>query len=273
MGKVNTIKRGGSRFYVSPEDPGIKYPGVTSVCGMLPKGFLTFWAAKLVAEEAVENLPHVLGIAMRDRDAAIDYLKRTPTRTTAKAADLGSDAHDLFERMARGEDVRRVHPDLEPHRTNFAEFLDRFQPEFLSLEHVAWSDSHQYAGSYDAIMRVTVDGTPEVVMADWKTTRSGIHADVALQLSAYRYADKYLDGADGSEITTVRPEEITAAAVFHSRPEAWQFTPVRAEYDVFDMFKRLRKVFEWDRVMSKGVIGTPLHVSSEMTGTARRAAR
>ncbi|MER5886824.1 hypothetical protein ABT160_23620 [Streptomyces sp. NPDC001941] len=270
MAKIATIKRGGSRLYVSPTDPGVKYPGVTSVVGMLPKGFLSFWSAKLVAEEAVVNLPHVLGIAMRDQDAAVDYLKRTPSRFTAKAADLGSDAHDLMERMARGEDVRRTHPDLEPHRQNFAEFLDRYQPEFLSLEQVAWSDTHRYAGSYDWIARIVIDGVPEIVMGDNKTTRSGIHEDVAIQLAAYRFADRYMDGATGEEVTTVKPSDITGAAVFHSRPEGWRFTPVRADEEVFGVFRTLRQVFDWDREMKKTVIGDDLHNTQVVTGTERR---
>lgn len=52
---VQTIKRGGSRFYVHPET-NAKAPGVTSITGNLPKPFLQYWGQKLVAEEAVDNL-------------------------------------------------------------------------------------------------------------------------------------------------------------------------------------------------------------------------
>lgn len=108
---LNTIQRSGSRFYVDP-DTGAKTPGVTSALSMLPKGFLQFWATKTVAESAVDNIGSLMGLAMNDRAGAIDYLKGAPRQVTKQAADIGSDAHDVFERLARGEDVTRVHPDL-----------------------------------------------------------------------------------------------------------------------------------------------------------------
>ena len=52
---VQTIKRGGSRFYVHPQT-NAKVPGVTSITGNLPKPFLQYWGQKLVAEEAVDSL-------------------------------------------------------------------------------------------------------------------------------------------------------------------------------------------------------------------------
>src|SRR5690606_38508722 len=67
--KINTLRRGGARYYVNPET-GDKVPGVTSIVGMLPKEFLKFWAAKSVATAAVDMLGEVVGIALRDRDAA-----------------------------------------------------------------------------------------------------------------------------------------------------------------------------------------------------------
>ncbi|WP_224768997.1 hypothetical protein [Nocardioides ochotonae] len=100
--KINTIKRGGARLYVHPETAD-KVPGVTSILNMLPKDFLRFWAAKVVAETAVDNLGSVVGLALNDRQGAVDYLKRAPQRDTGQAADMGSAVHDLFERLARGE--------------------------------------------------------------------------------------------------------------------------------------------------------------------------
>ncbi|WP_036959367.1 hypothetical protein [Promicromonospora kroppenstedtii] len=75
--KINTIKRGGSRLYVHPESAR-KVPGVTSVLNMLPKGFLKFWASKSVAEYAVNNIGAVVTLAMNDKSAAVDLLKRAP---------------------------------------------------------------------------------------------------------------------------------------------------------------------------------------------------
>jgi hypothetical protein len=268
--KISTIQRGGSRFYVNAETRE-KVPGVTSVLAMLPKPFLTFWAARMTAEAAVDNLAAVASIAERDRDGAIDYLKGAHRRYTKTRADVGSDAHDLFERMIRGEYVpRRVHPDLQPYREGFAEFLDVVRPRLLRAEDVAWSDTHKYAGSFDALLEVEDDdGTPLVVMADWKTSKA-TYPDVALQLSAYANADRLID-PEGNSVPMPR---IDAAAVLHITPDQWAFKPVRLDDEIFGYFLTLRKVFDWDREVSKTVIGKPFATSGSetfVTGTQRRA--
>ncbi|MET9126912.1 hypothetical protein [Streptomyces sp. NPDC004528] len=267
MAGVNTIKRGGSRFYIDPDDGAIKVPGVTSVVGMLPKDFLTFWAAKEAAEAAVTNWDIISQLIKRDEQGAIDYLKGAHRRKTRAASDLGSAAHDYFERLARGETVhdRHVHIDVRQHVRWFREFLDEVQPEFLHLEETVWSDAHQYAGSFDAIAKV--DG--EVVVLDWKTSKA-VYDSVALQLSAYRYADRIIKAADGENVPV---PEMAGGAVLHVRPEGWQFVPVECGPAVFDAFKALRQVFDWEATGKKRVVGKPIARGGETeTGTQRRAA-
>lgn len=275
MSKITTIQRGGSRFYVDPTTHE-KVPGVTSVVGMLPKPFLTFWAAKMTAEAAVDNLTAVAAIAENDRTGAVDYLKGHHRRYTKARADIGSEAHDVFERLMNGEHVGRVHPDIAQHVQHFREFMDAVNPELVSAENVAWSDEHHYAGSYDAILRVWLDddrnptpdrsGTPHLIMTDYKTSKS-TYPDVALQLAAYAHADKIVDPG-GNE--TPMPE-FDGAAVLHVTESEWSFKPVDISRDVFDVFLTLRKVFTWDRETSKTVLGRPLVSGGRMqTGTQRR---
>lgn len=276
MAKVSTITRGGSRFYVDPTTHA-KVPGVTSVVGMLPKPFLTFWAAKMTAEAAVDNLDAVRGIAERDRDGAIDYLKGSHRRYTKARADVGSAAHDVFERIMNGEHVGRVHPDIQAHVRHFSEFMTAVNPELVSAENVAWSDEHVYAGSYDAILRVWLDesgrptpdrsGQPHLVMVDYKTSKS-TYPDVALQLAAYAHADRIVD-PDGNEEPM---PEFDGGAVLHVTESEWSFRPVDISREVFAHFLHLRETFKWDRETSKGVLGKPLVRGGRMqTGTERRA--
>ena len=268
--KVNTIKRGDSRFYVSPET-GEKFPGVTSVIGMLPQSYLRYWSAKMVAEEAVADLGALVSITMRDPAAAIDYLKRAPDRNTRKAADTGTDAHALFERMSKGEKLGRVHPELEPFVRHFDEFLNVAQPEYLFMEETVWSDSHQYAGSFDAF--ATIKG--ERIWIDNKTTRSGIHPEVGIQLSAYRFADSILR-SDGSRTPMPKSD---GAAVLHVRPEGWKLVPVRADERLFDIFLHLREIFRWEKEIKDTVVGQPVfegpgdNPTPATTGPKRRTPR
>ncbi|MER6051032.1 hypothetical protein ABT168_26870 [Streptomyces sp. NPDC001793] len=51
----------------------------------------------------MDNIGSLVGLAMNDQAGAIDYLKGAPRRVTKEAAATGSAAHDVFERLARGE--------------------------------------------------------------------------------------------------------------------------------------------------------------------------
>lgn len=263
--KVKTLKRGGQRFYVDPVTKR-KNPGVTSVLNMLPKPFLMYWAQKVVAEQAVENLGSVVGLALSDPQGAIDYLKRSPQRTTRQAADTGSGAHDLFEQIAKGEPLRRVPAELRPFVDHFREFMEVCEPEFEFLEETVWSDTHGYAGSFDAFGVLTGEGAGELrglrLFFDWKTTRSGVYEEVALQLTGYRRGESLIR-ADGSRVPMPKSD---GAAVLHVRPEGWALYPIVTdpfeiegqEVDPFDYFLALREVFDWDTEIKKHVIGRPL---------------
>ena len=271
--KVKTLSRGGSRFYIDPEN-GRKNPGVTSVLNMLPKGFLKFWAAKEVATFAVENLGSVVGLAMTDQRAAIDLLKGAPNRVTGKAADIGTEAHDYFERLAKGERiVGRIHPDLAPFVEHFREFLAVCEPEFVFMEETVWSDALGVAGSFDALATLKGDGAGplkgKTLFMDWKTTRSGVHEEVALQLAAYRESE-YIVRPDGSRVPMPKTD---GAACLHVRPEGWALYPIEVgdivlgeeTVRVLDYFKALREVFDWDREVKKHVIGKPVAAGGEFS--------
>lgn len=278
MGQVRTIHRSGSRFYVDPETC-VKLPGVTSVISMLPKPFLAFWNAKMVAELAVDSLGFVREMSeTAGREAAVDYLKGAARRYTKARADVGSNVHDMVERMIRGEYVGHVHPDLEGYKANFAEFLEAVNPELVRAEDIAWSETHGYAGSFDAILRIWLDadgkptpdrsGSPHLVVTDWKTSKA-TYPDVALQLSAYARADFIVDSEGNREPMPA----FDGGAVLHLTPDKWEFKPVRIDDDVFSFFLALRRLFEWDKDASKSVLGRAIAKNSGklVTGTQRRA--
>lgn len=279
MPKVRTIYRGGSRFYVHPADREIIHPGVTSVIGMLPKqNFLGPWNGKMAATLAVDSIDFVADMAARDREGAIQYLSGAARRYTKVRADIGSEAHDLFERLIRGEYVGRVRADLEPYVKHFREFLAAVNPEFVRAEDVAWSDTYGYAGSFDVWLYVWLDangiptpdrsGVKHLIMGDWKTSKA-TYPDVALQMSAYENADYVID-ADGNREPMPK---FDGAAVLHITDETWAFKPVDTGPEVFAQFLHLRETFNWDREGSKRVIGKPIakKAGQIVTGTQRRA--
>jgi len=252
--KVATIKRQGSRLYVHPSSDE-KVPGVTSVLNMIPKHqFLMPWAAKMAAEFAVDNAPAWIGLAMAGhREAAIDVIKKAHYRNTGNAADMGTAAHDVFEKMARDQKLGRMSPELKRFASNYQAFLDRFQPEFLFMEDTVWNHTIGYAGSFDAI--ALIEG--ELVILDNKTTKSGVHDEVCLQLNCYGGAEVLVDPDSGEE--TPMPD-ITAAAVVHVRQDEWGLYPVAYDPELYlPVFSALKAVWEWEKNMRKGVIGKPIH--------------
>lgn len=249
--KVATFNRGGSRYYIHPATDD-KVPGVTSVLNMLPKPFLKAWGEKLVATEAVEGLANWQPLAARDPQAAIDYLKGTPRRNTKEAADIGTAAHGVFEALSMGEKLGKLTPAMEPYARHFQNYLDTVQPEYLALEDTVWSEKHGYAGSFDALAMVQ----GHRCWVDNKTTRSGVHAEVALQLSAYSHADYILDGETGEQ-NIIAPDANDRGLVVHVRPEGWALYEVPIGEEVFDFFLSLRKTFGWDQ-RARAVVGKPV---------------
>ncbi|NYI06081.1 hypothetical protein [Allostreptomyces psammosilenae] len=272
---VRTINSGDTRFYFTEDLPERRYPGVTSIIDMLPKKFLQRWNAKMSAELAIDSLDFIKEMAERDPEGAKAYIAGAAYRYTKRRSTLGSEAHDLFERLLRGEYVGRVHTDLEPYKRHFSEFLEVVQPELVRAEDVAWSDEHQYAGSFDGWLRLHLDehGKPDphgesaLVVGDWKTGKN-IYPSVALQLSAYAHAEWVIDQSGNRD----RMPDFDGGAVLHVTPEGWEFIPVRIDREVFDHFLMLRHTFEWERRVQKTVIGDPIAAKTTkiVTGTQRR---
>ena len=201
----------------------------------------------MVAEYAVDNHAAWAGL---DRQAAVDLLKGAPRRYTSGRADIGSEAHDAFEKIGNGEDTGPIRIEVQPYVDQFNRFLDEHQPEFIGQELTVWSDTHRYAGSTDAFLRI--QGEPCVV--DWKTTKS-VYPEVGLQLAAYRYADHVIDQYG----TTSPIPKLNGGAVLHVREDGYDLIPLRCDEPVFEMFLNLRNgPFEWAADMSKTIVGAPI---------------
>ncbi|MFC9191425.1 hypothetical protein [Streptomyces cyaneofuscatus] len=286
MARVENDEKGGSRVYFRVVDPEKRLPSVTTTVGMLPKPFLQRWYANMAADLALDSIDYLQRMADRDRPGAKKWVAGAAWRYTNDRAGIGTKAHDLFERMIRGQQLRRQHPDMEPYRRNFRDFLDAVKPVLVRAEDVAWSDTHGYAGSFDAWLRLRViledDGTWTLdpdntsgravwvdVIADWKTSKS-VWPSVALQMAAYAFADLIID-PDGNE----EPMPVfDGAVVLHITPEGWTLYPVYAPQmrRAFAWFLHLRETLDWEREGSKRALGKPLAKSDReaLTGTERR---
>ena len=240
--KIPTVKKNDSRLYVWEKE---QYQGVTSVVGMLPKPFLQYWAAKKVAEAAVERG------TVTERD--IDWLKAAPRRDLNQAADTGTNVHERLDSIINKEDVD-ITEEEAPFIEGFNQFVDKCNPEWVMTEQtvLGFYGDLGYAGSFDAIANIH----SESWLIDFKTTRSGVHPEVALQLAAYANAREVIH-PDGS---TQPVPKIDRCGVLWLRPDNWQFVELKATQDpddpCFHTFGALLRSWHWDNGGSKKALGS-----------------
>jgi len=239
--KIPTVHENDSRLYVWEKK---KYPGVTSVVGMLPKPALQYWAAKKVAEAAIERG------TVTERD--MDWLKSAPRRDLNNAADIGTEVHDALDDMVtKGESTHSGQ--IGMFLDGYQQWVERYDPQWVMNEETVLSrhDDLGYAGSFDVI----ADIAGERWLIDFKTTRSGIHPEVALQLSAYANAQEIIHPDGSSEPLP----KIDRCGVLWLRPDEWSFVELNVTQDpsdpCFQTFLSLLRAWEWDNRLKKKATG------------------
>ena len=270
---VRTVNRGGSRYYIHPVTKE-KAIGVTSVVGMLPKDFLKWWAAKMVAEEAVNNFGALASLVAGDgADAAVDWLKRAHLRNTGEASIRGTDIHELTETIDLEGGIPKGTPKAHlGYARGYLAFREETEAEIVEVETTVWNSSYGYSGTLDRTLRIpesafsTLDAPPswyegseKPIIADVKTTRSGVHAEVALQMSAYKHAEEKMVHQDdgGFHPEPWAPLQDTGLVIW-LRPDEWQLVPVDISYPLFDIFLSLMQVLTWEKELKSEVLYPPL---------------
>lgn len=179
-------------YFTQPGGEEVKLDGVTTLIGGgLPKPALVNWAARSAAERAVNEWDRLATLSVSDRLKEIQFAHRDDRD---QAANRGTQVHALAEKMLHGEAFDG--PEfLRPHAESAVRFMDDFQWEPVLTETTVYSERHLYGGTFDTLGRSLLPAHEgKVILADWKTSRSGIFAEAAIQMSAYRHADFYVDG-------------------------------------------------------------------------------
>lgn len=175
---------------------GENMPSVTTILGAgFPKPYLMYWAAKMVAEAAVdeaENIARTLEVRGGDaRGDLINRLKSAPWRYRDSKARKGTAVHSLAEQLVNWEEIEPA-PELRPYLDAYLMWLDD-NPSFevIATEVPLASTMHGYAGTADLIAKFEGD----VWLFDLKTSNS-VHGEYFMQCAAYANAD-YYKGPDG----------------------------------------------------------------------------
>lgn len=234
------------------------YPSITNVIGVLDKPALKFWAAKLVAEQAVEDLDFIARkVKKGEQVAAIKYLKSAPFDSSERAADRGDQVHNYLEARALGSTMEEA---AEEHLTTDVsrkyqkaaeEFLTGFVDDFVIVEKTVFSETHGYAGTSDFFVKLK--GSGAVVIGDYKTSKK-IYPEVGLQLAAGRFADR-VEQNDGQYHPV--PETVGAIGV-RIGPRSFGVHPVDASMETFQGFLGALQAWRWKNDVAPDAVGKVL---------------
>lgn len=234
---------------------GLKLLSVTTIIAKgVPKPALVPWAARQVAEAAMESLPKLLRArGAKARTEAITWLSNAAEQKRDNAADLGSAIHKQVEAIVLGTSAPTPTPEEAPFVAAFRRFLDEWQPRFEASEMVVAHPEHGWAGTLDWIATLPRLGEA-LVLGDNKTGK-GVYAEAALQLAAYRRATTAFV-RDGVEVAM---PDTGGAVVLHLRPDGYRLIPVQTGDDVYTAFLHAAATARWAAGDAKTVLGEPLH--------------
>lgn len=224
--RIETERNGKKSHYYKLD--GKRAIGVTTALNGIPKGALVPWAARRVAEFAVDN--YDLFGRMLDaagRGPTVKYLTDVPPQERDDAAARGTEVHALAEAYVHGDEIE-VPEELMPYVRAYAQYVADFNPVPLHTELVVASYTHGYAGTLDSIENIPGYGC---CLVDWKTSRR-IYGEYALQIAAYRYADVYLS-KDGTEHPV---PSVDKTFILHIQPDEYDLVEVRADQQAFEKF-------------------------------------
>jgi hypothetical protein len=246
---VRIVRKNASKgHYYIDEDTGERVPGVTTIVGDgMPKPALLNWAGTATAEYAVDNWDVLAPLPLTERLKKISggrYEKRDA------ASSKGSAVHAMAERLIAGEKVT-VPDELTGYVESCVRFLDDFDVRETHVEAVVYSETQRHVGTADLIAEVLLPDMPEYAhigrdadgysrgLLDWKTSKSGIFGDVALQLVAYRHSEWLINPKTGD--VEVMPD-VDFTAGIHLTPTGYSFVPLETDDDVYRDFLYVKEV-------------------------------
>jgi hypothetical protein len=249
---IQRVNRGKGHSYRIDGRPA---DGVTTLIGDgTRKKALEAWGIRSVAEYAAKHLDQLVQMQPMGEAAIVQALKQSPYTERDQAANRGTEVHALAEELIHGRPVD-VPPELAGHVDSYVRFLDDWQPEPILVERTVAHRKWNYCGTFDAVYRLP-DG--RVVIGDIKTSRSGIFAEAALQLAAYRHAEVYLDD-DGAEKPMA---DLGIDDIGHGlwiRRYGYDVLPIPIGESVFRAFLHIAYGARWMRD-NRNIVGDPLPV-------------
>lgn len=236
---------------------GRSIPGVTTLISQgVPKPALVYWASKLIATHVVEHTDDVVKL-VRSKSAfeAIKTLKELPWEQRDAAAAKGTEVHALAEDILHGRPAD-VPEALVDSVAGLVRLLDDFQIEPLITEVSIANRQWWYAGRLDGVVRFgRGPWAGATALVDFKTNRSGIFGETALQTSAYAHGEFYVDH-DGYERPMPAVDYLGAIHITETGSNLYALGDPEAAFAEFKSAQYIAKTAD----RRKNLIGEPLSV-------------
>jgi hypothetical protein len=232
MAEITKVFHYGVRYYKKTGEPRL-FPSVTSILKVASQPTLEKWlrdkeynVLRTNLRERIESQP----ITPDCIDIAIDKAKNSSSVMDPGAL-FGVESHDMIENIIKSGSMDENVPcpeHLEPVKQSFFRWYKREKSlrnmEIIHTELPLVSQQYGFAGTADAVARVTIKGESKIIVLDWKTSNQ-LRNHYALQIAAYSklYEENY-------------GEPIYAGVVI-------KFSKVNADYEVRSV-RNLDKVFE-----------------------------
>jgi genome maintenance exonuclease 1 len=209
-----------SRFYKRNDK---YYPSVTSVLNYFPKNkFFHEW--------------------LKDVGHNADII-------ASKAASEGTQVHNAIDRFLNGEEIKwiddngRAEYSLEVWKMilKFADFWNTHKPELIASEYHLFSDTHEYAGTTDIIVKLN----NQVWLLDIKTSNS-LHTSYDLQLAAYAVAwnETHNTLIERTGILWLKASTRGEGKKDAIQGKGWQLKPSDGIATNFEMFKKIYDIYK-----------------------------
>jgi hypothetical protein len=229
-GRLRKRKYGsGHAYYLD----GVKLDSVTKLLGGIPKPALTEWAARSAADEAVGHWEELSHMPPRTRWEVISQAHRN---VRDMAANRGTEVHRLAEKLSRHEEVP-VPSLLEGHVRAAVAFLDEWQVEVIALEVSGCNTAFRYGGTFDILFR-TRRLPGRIFLGDYKTNRTGIYGETALQLEAYGRFD-FVTTEGGAELSLLElaGAEVTDHVAIHITSDGYHVYEMEQGEEPWELFQ------------------------------------
>ena len=230
------------------EIDGEYYRRVTTFLRGIPKNWLGNWAAKSVAEFAVEHRESWGELPKTD---AVKLLKGAPWSKRDDAGDRGTAVHETVEAIVRGQPIPDNLTEDELDCAIAAEaFLKERGSTVLASELTVFSPTYGYAGTLD-LWDIDKDGLFWIL--DYKTS-AGVYAEHAIQQAAYRNAEyavinkREVPGKAEKwtgKVIPWGPEKGERLGIVHVRADGATLYPIRYTDRLWTVFRAAAHVKLW----------------------------